>query len=156
MTLGSAQVFSLEPKNSVIWKHLYSTPWSNYLEQTWYEQTWYGHSKELGSQSLLPRTSVACPFWLTATCVLSLSCWCGPDPCTTDSRFVQTLDDGREYLLVGAREAHHINVLLGCGACHRGCLVQIIGASTVRGTSLGVRFWCPQSLRISTRRTPRL
>ena len=44
---------------------------------------------------------------------------------------VQSLDDGQEYLLACAIEVLHINVLFDHGACHRGCLVQVIGASTV-------------------------
>ena len=49
--------------------------------------------------------------------------------------YVWPLDDGREYLLAGASEVLRTNVLLDHGACHRGCLVQIIGASTVKAAS---------------------
>ena len=49
--------------------------------------------------------------------------------------YVQPRDDGREHPR-GANEVLHINVLLDHGACRRGCLVLIIGASTVRGACL--------------------
>ena len=50
--------------------------------------------------------------------------------------YVQLLEDGREYLFAGASKVLHTSVLLDHGACHRGCLVQIIGASTVGGASI--------------------